>query len=112
MQLIEYQRNTPPRKSGRGICYTLIKICFSPCLAFVPYKDNNLFLELCIKIENFTRLLLVAEAYAFVGGDVIVANLGAQVADMDIESARANHYALPPHGIENLLTGEDSTLGE
>ena len=46
----------PPEKSGRGICYTLIKICFSLCLAFVPYKDNNLFLDLCIKIEKISEL--------------------------------------------------------
>lgn len=65
-----------------------------------------------MSIEKFTRLLLVAEAYALVGRDVVVANLGAQVADMNIESARANNHARTPHGIENLLTGEDSTLGK
>jgi hypothetical protein len=77
---------------------------------FLLYKDSNLFLYLCIKIENFTRLFLVAETDAFVGGDVIVANLSTKMADMDIKCARANNYACPPYHIENLLTSKDARL--
>ena len=51
----------PPEKSGRGICYTLIKICISPYLAFVLYKDNNLFLDLCINIEKISSLFALGE---------------------------------------------------
>ena len=57
---------------------------------------------------EITSLLFIAETYTFVCRDVIVANLAAQMADVNIERARADNNPCTPNCIENLLTGKDT----
>ena len=59
-------------------------------------------LLLCVSV-----VLLVFVAYTLNGHDVVVTNLLAQFADVNVYSAVAYYHLVAPHLLVNLLAGEE-----